>query len=228
MLIPSIDFRGGCVVQLVQGERVALETDDLDGWIAAFSRFPVVQVIDLDAALGTGNNLELVRYTCKRLRCHVGGGIRTATDARRALEAGAGRVIVGSALFGRDGVRVDRAAALSAAVGADALLAAVDSRGGRVVIDGWKTTTGVSPEEAMRVLEPHVSGFLATLVDDEGLLGGVNLAAAAALRTFTTRRLAVAGGVSTIDQIHALDGLGIDAVVGMAIYTGAIQLKDLP
>jgi len=227
MLIPAIDFKGGRVVQLIQGERLALETRDLDGWIARFARFPLVQVVDLDAALGSGHNRELVRYTCGQLTCQVGGGLRTPADAERAIDAGAARVIVGSALVGPEGSRPGQAAAFANAVGADRLVAAVDSRAGQIVVNGWKTPTRVPVEEAMRALEPHVSGFLATLVDDEGLMRGVNVVAARRLRAATARRLIVAGGVSTVDEVRALDADGIDAVAGMAGYTGAMRLEDL-
>ncbi|HEX5069010.1 MAG TPA: HisA/HisF-related TIM barrel protein [Vicinamibacterales bacterium] len=228
MLIPAIDLQGGRVVQLVQGKRLAIASDDIDGWIARFARFPLIQVIDLDAAMGTGQNEALVRYVCGRLTCQVGGGVRTPADAERALVNGAHRVIAGSALVGVTGARPLQAAAFASAVGRDRLVAAVDSRAGRVVIDGWQTLTAVPVEDAMRALEPHVSGFLATLVDDEGLMRGVNLAVARRLRAVTATRLIVAGGVSSVDELLTLHAAGIDAVAGMAVYTGAIRLEDLP
>jgi phosphoribosylformimino-5-aminoimidazole carboxamide ribotide isomerase len=224
MLIPSIDLQRGRVVQLVQGERLALESNDLDGWLERFARFPLVQVVDLDAAMRAGDNRALVREICGRRRCQVGGGIRTPDDAASLVEAGAARVIVGSALFGAAGPRPDRARAFAEAIGPAALMAAVDARGGLVVIDGWKTSTGVPVDDAIEALEPWVGGFLATLVDGEGLMRGVDRAAAARLRARTTKPIVIAGGVTTAGDVRALEALGLDAVVGMAIYTGALDL----
>jgi phosphoribosylformimino-5-aminoimidazole carboxamide ribotide isomerase len=225
MLIPSIDLMNGRVVQLVQGERLAIESDDLDGWIARFARFPIVQVIDLDAAMGRGENTALVRYVCERLPCQVGGGVRSVDRARALLdEAGARRVILGSSLFTLDSVRTRDAAAFAEACGADRVLAAVDSRGGLVTIHGWKTTTAVTAVEAVGALSPHVGGFLYTHVETEGTMRGLNMEAALAVAGATTRKVIVAGGIRSMDEVDALDRLGIDAVVGMAVYTGAIGL----
>lgn len=225
MLIPSIDLQGGLVVQLVQGERLAWSSEDLDGWIERFSGFPAVQVIDLDAAKGAGSNRDLVRRICGRLPCQVGGGIRSVADAFAVIEAGARRVIVGSALFTNAGVNVEAAAAFSDALGRDRLIAAVDSRGGKVAVRGWKATIDLLATDAMAPLEPHVGAFLATLIDGEGRLGGLDLTAAEELRRATSRPLIVAGGVRSMAEVDALHALGMDAVVGMAIYTGVI--KDL-
>ncbi len=225
MLVPAIDLQAGKVVQLVQGERLAFQTDDLDGWIARFSRFPEVQVIDLDAAMGRAEtNRDLVRYICARLRCRVGGGIRTVDRARAMIDAGAASVIAGSALF--PGGRPDLvfAAQLSEAVGVERTIAAIDAKGGHVVVNGWKSITTLAPIEAVQHLEPYCGGFLYTHVDTEGLLGGTDMDAALALRRATGRRLTVAGGISSLDEINRLDAAGIDAVVGMAIYTGLIPL----
>jgi phosphoribosylformimino-5-aminoimidazole carboxamide ribotide isomerase len=213
---------GGRVVQLEQGERLVVESNDLDGWMARFAGFPLVQLIDLDAAMGRGDNTEVVRYVCGRLSCQVGGGIRSVERARRTLDMGARRVIVGSALFGAAGVNDETARAFAAAIDRDALVAAIDSRGGRVVIHGWKTQLGVTPEDAARSLEPFVGTFLYTHVDNEGLLAGLNRDAVLSLRRATSRRLIAAGGIKSREEIDWLDGLGVDAVVGMALYKGII------
>jgi phosphoribosylformimino-5-aminoimidazole carboxamide ribotide isomerase len=222
VLIPSIDLLGGRIVQLEQGERLVITSDDFDGWIARFARYPVVQIIDLDAAKGTGDNDALVRRLCRALPCQVGGGIRSVDRAQALLDAGAVRVIVGSALF-RDG-RADAASArgFADAIGRDRLVAAIDSRGGRVAVRGWTETTPVTPLAAIEALDEVVGGFLYTHVDTEGLLGGFDLELAAALRAAATTRLIVAGGIRSQTEIDALDRLGIDAVVGMAIYRGLI------
>ena len=228
MLVPSIDLKGGQVVQLIQGERPALASDDIDGWVRKFQGFPRVQIIDLDAAMGAGTNDAIVREIAPRLPCRVGGGIRTVERARQVLGYGASAVIVGSSLF-RDG-RPDLAFAetLAGAVGVERIIAAVDSRGGQVVVKGWKEAVGLSAVDAARALEPFCGEFLYTHVDNEGLMQGTDLDAIMAVRRATTRRLTAAGGITTQAEIDTLDAAGIDAVVGMAIYTGRLPLPDRP
>jgi phosphoribosylformimino-5-aminoimidazole carboxamide ribotide isomerase len=228
MLIPSIDLQGGRIVQLVQGERLAVETTDIDAWVNRFTGYDKVQLIDLDAAKGEGDNRDLVARICARLPCRVGGGIRTVERAQELLAVGARRVIVGSALF-REG-RVDErfAATLSEAVGAGRLIAAVDSRAGVVVIHGWRTALGLSAVEAIRVLEPFVAEFLYTHVDREGLMQGTDMNAIKAVRSATTRAVTAAGGITTVEEVDYLTSIDVDAVVGMAIYTGRFKLLSGP
>lgn len=225
MLIPSIDLKGGAVVQLVQGERLAIKDEDVFRWVRRFAHFPKVQVIDLDAAMGTGDNLALVRQVAGALSCRVGGGIRTAERAQDVLAAGARQIIAGSALFKGGRPDLQFAKALSDAVGRDRVIAAVDSKGGHVVIHGWKTPLPLTAVDAVRALEPYCGEFLYTHVDAEGLMGGTNIDAILAVRHATTNRVTAAGGITTqkeIDDLHALD---IDAVVGMAIYTGRLEVS---
>jgi phosphoribosylformimino-5-aminoimidazole carboxamide ribotide isomerase len=224
VLIPSIDLRGGAVVQLVQGERLAIRDDDVFRWVRRFERFPKVQVIDLDAAMGVGDNLGLVRQIAAALSCRVGGGIRSIERAEELRAAGAEQVIAGSALF-RDGrPDLEFADALGAAIGRERVIAAVDSRGGHVVIHGWKTVLPLTAVDAVRALEPYCEEFLYTHVDTEGLMGGTNVEAVRSIRTATRRRVSAAGGIATQKEIDDLDALGVDAVVGMAIYTGSLRL----
>ena len=225
MLIPAIDLKGGKVVQLIQGERLAVETTDLDYWIERFTGFPRVNVIDLDAAMSTGSNDGLVREICGRLPCQVGGGVRSPERAMALGGSGAMKVIVGSALFKDGRVDVDNAKRFADAVGVDRVIGAVDSKAGRVVTHGWKSSTATTAADAVRALEPYCGEFLYTHVDNEGLMKGTDIAAIRAVRDATRRRLIAAGGVTTQAEIDELDGLGIDAVVGMAIYTGALDLK---
>jgi len=224
MLIPSIDLQNGHVVQLVQGERLAIEAPDPEPWIARFSSFPRVQLIDLDAARGRGGNAQLVADICRRLPCRVGGGIRSVERAQAVLAAGAHAVIASSALF-RDG-EVDAAFAksLADAIGAERVIAAVDSRGGQVAIHGWKTMLPITAVDAARALEPYCAEFLYTHVDKEGLMQGTDMEAIMAVRRATTRRVTAAGGITTWAEIDALDAAGVDSVVGMAIYTGQLPL----
>jgi phosphoribosylformimino-5-aminoimidazole carboxamide ribotide isomerase len=226
MLIPSIDLQNGHVVQLVQGEELAIEAPDAEPWIQRFSRFPRVQLIDLDAARGRGDNAPIVRDICGRLPCRVGGGIRSVERAREVLDAGAHAVIASSALFRDGAVDVDFARSLAGAVGADRVIAAVDSRGGQVVIHGWKTTLPITAVDAVRALEPYCGEFLYTHVDKEGLMQGTDMDAIMAVRRATTRRVTAAGGITTWAEIDHLDAAGVDAVVGMAIYTGQLPLTN--
>jgi len=225
MLIPSIDLQDGHVVQLVQGERLAIEAPDPEPWIQTFSTFARVQLIDLDAARGRGDNAAMVSAICARLPCRVGGGIRSVARAEEVLALGAHAVIVSSSLF-RDGA-VDAAFArsLAEAVGIERIIAAVDSRGGRVAIHGWKTLLPITAVEAVRALEPFCSEFLYTHVDTEGLMGGTDFDAIMAVRKATRRRVTAAGGITTWDDIDRLDAEGVDAVVGMAIYAGQLPLS---
>jgi phosphoribosylformimino-5-aminoimidazole carboxamide ribotide isomerase len=227
MLIPTIDLKGGKVVQLVQGDKVAIETSDIFRWVRRFKNFGLVQLIDLDAAMGTGNNDDLVRRVSGKLACRVGGGIRTVERAKDVIAAGARMVILSTGLF-KDG-RPDPsfAAKVCEAIGREHVIAAVDVRGGRLAVNGWRKTLAVTPTEAIKAFEPYCSEFFYTDIDHEGLLQGIDLAAVEAIRASTTRRLSAAGGIHTKAEVDALDAQGIDAVVGMAIYTGAMQIDAL-
>ena len=224
MLIPSIDLMGGKIVQLVHGEKKALEFDQFDEWIARFANYPLTQLIDLDAAKGQGNNAKLVEQFCRRLPCQVGGGMRTVDDALRVLSNGARRIILGSSLI-KDG-KPDRdfARALAEQIGAAHLMFAVDSRHGKVVIHGWKDSTELRTLDMMRALDIFCDAFLYTHVDTEGTMTGFPLGMIPELTAATSRRLCVAGGIHTMAEVEELDALGVDAVVGMAIYTGALKV----
>jgi phosphoribosylformimino-5-aminoimidazole carboxamide ribotide isomerase len=227
VLIPSIDLQNGHVVQLVQGEKLAIEAPDPEPWIRKFERFPRVQLIDLDAARGRGDNAAIVASICARLPCRVGGGIRSLDRAQTVLGQGAHAVIVSSALFRGNVVDLEFARTLADAIGAERIIAAVDSRGGRVAIHGWKTVLAITAVEAVQALEPYCSEFLYTHVDTEGLMQGTDMDAILAVRRATTRRLTAAGGITTREEIERLHADGIDAVVGMAIYTGQLSLDGL-
>jgi phosphoribosylformimino-5-aminoimidazole carboxamide ribotide isomerase len=252
MLIPSIDLMGGRIVQLVQGETLKLSFDDFDYWIERFSKYPLVQLIDLDAAMRQGENSALIAMICKRLPCQVGGGLRSAKDGRRLLDAGAKRVIFGSSLFGaevemgggvdthvseaRHGapgfvaakrrhkvIRLEFAEGLKRALGEEALCFSVDTKGGKVAVRGWKESVELGPEEAVTWLEDYCSAFLYTHVDTEGTMRGFPMDVAAILRATTGRQLIVAGGIKEMGEVEALDAMGVDAVAGMAVYSGAME-----
>ena len=234
MLIPSIDLMGGRIVQLVRGETLKLSFDDFDYWIERFGRYPLVQLIDLDAAMRQGENSALIAMICKRLPCQVGGGLRTAEDGQRLLDAGAKRVIYGSSLFGAEAecveikrrhkvIRLEFAEGLKRALGEDALCFSVDTKGGKVVVRGWKESVELGPEEAVTWLEDYCAAFLYTHVDTEGTMAGFPMDVAAILRATTGRQLIVAGGIKAMSEVDALDAMGIDAVAGMAVYSGVME-----
>jgi phosphoribosylformimino-5-aminoimidazole carboxamide ribotide isomerase len=218
LLIPSIDLMEGKVVQLVQGSRKALEFDDLQHWIDRFSKYPLVQVIDLDAAMGRGSNQDLVREIARQIPCQVGGGIRSIDSARTTLHLGARRVILGSSLISQGAINVAFARGLSAQLGPEKLVFAVDSRGGCVSIKGWQESTPIKAADMMRALDPFCGAFLYTNIDTEGLLGGIPMEGVRELRNATSHRLIAAGGIRSQEEVAALDAIGVDAVVGMAIY----------
>ena len=225
MLIPSIDLLGGRIVQLQQGEKLRLAFDDFEYWIEKFSRYPLVQLIDLDAAMRQGDNAMLVAQIAKRLPCQVGGGIHTIARAQQLIDAGARRVIVGSALFAEDGsVNTQTAASFAEAIGTDRLIAGIDTKNGRIAVKGWKAEIELTPDEAIPKLEEHVAAFLYTHVDGEGLLGGFPIEVASRLRKLTRKQLIVAGGICSQQEIDALDAIGADAVVGMAIYSDLLSV----
>lgn len=223
MLIPSIDLMGGRIVQLVQGERLELSFDNFDYWIDRFAPYPVVQLIDLDAAMRQGSNRALVESLCRRLPCQVGGGLRSVEDGRALLAAGAKRVIYGSSLFSESGVNKVFAADLKRELGEDALVFSVDTKAGRVAVRGWKDSVALTPEEAITWLEDFCGAFLYTHVDTEGTMQGFPMDVAAVLRATTARQLIVAGGIREQAEIDALDQMGVDAVAGMAVYSGALK-----
>jgi phosphoribosylformimino-5-aminoimidazole carboxamide ribotide isomerase len=234
VLIPSIDLMGGRIVQLVQGKKLKLAFDDFDHWIERFSGYPIVQLIDLDAAMRQGSNRPLIEQIAQRLPCQVGGGIGSIERAQEMLAAGARRVIIGSALFDASGavpegdtaglVRRDFAQELADVVGADRLIFSVDTRDGHIAIKGWKQQVDLTPEIAMAALEPFCAAFLYTHIDREGTMQGFPIEIARRLRDTTKRQLIVAGGIREQKEIDALAALGIDAVAGMAVYLGRLAV----
>ena len=223
MLVPAMDLMGGTIVQLVQGERKALEFSDPEPWIELFASFPLVHLIDLDAAKRNGNNRAIVERLLQRLPCQVGGGIRTSEEARSLLDAGARSVILGSALVHAGRVDVEFARELAATVGSERLVFAVDAKQGKVTTDAWRGETQLTPESMMRELEPWCGAFLYTHVDGEGLMQGLPLDIVRGLRGATSRRLFVAGGIASLNEVATLDKMGADAVVGMALYSGRLE-----
>ncbi len=227
MVIPCIDLMDGKVVQLVQGREKALEAEAPLVMLERFSGFPVIQVIDLDAALGKGSNDPIVELLASRAVTRVGGGVRSTERARTLLEAGASRVIVGTAAFDESGIRREFLEELAEAIGPESILLALDSKGGRIVVKGWQQSTQLEAEAVIRELEPYCGGFLCTYVDKEGMLQGTDLEWYRRLRACTQHELTAAGGITTVEEIDELTRLGVHAALGMAVYTGRLKLEDL-
>lgn len=224
MLIPSIDLMDGKIVQLVQGKDKKLEFGDFEEWAARFSSFPLVQLIDLDAAMGRGSNSELIEFFTTRLPCQVGGGIRSLESARQMLDLGARRVILGSALIEDGKIKIGFAKQLAAELGESKLVFGIDSKGVKIAVRGWREITDISPLEMVRVLDPFCVAFLYTHIDSEGTMTGLPLEPVLQVKEATSKKLIVAGGIATSDEVEHLHQLGVDAVVGMALYSGRLTL----
>ena len=227
MIFPCIDLMGGSVVQLVQGRDKALEGDRPEKMLEKFAAFPEIQVIDLDAAMGRGANDELVRMLASRAVIRAGGGVRTVERAQTLLRQGAFRVIVGTSVFGAEGPNHAFLEALVNGVGRERIVLALDSKEGRIVVKGWQEATAFTAEDVISQLEPYCNGFLCTYVDKEGMMQGTDLNWFTRLRAATKHEITAAGGITTIEDIRALDAMNIHSAVGMAIYTGHLDLAEL-
>src|SRR5437016_10857685 len=217
MIVPSIDVINGRAVQLRRGREFALDGGDPMARLEQFAVAREVAVVDLDAALGNGSNAELIRRMVRRAPCRVGGGIRDLDTARAWLDAGAARLMIGTAASPEFCVALPR----------ERVIAAVDAEHGQVVVEGWRTATGTPVLERIRELAPLVGGFLFTQVENEGAMGGFDFqAVAAAVRAAGDARLTAAGGITTATEITELDRIGADAQVGMALYTGRLPLGE--
>jgi phosphoribosylformimino-5-aminoimidazole carboxamide ribotide isomerase len=231
MIIPCIDLQGGQAVQLIRGRKRALAVDDILGLVARFAKYPILHVIDLDAAMrrpSGGANARWIRLVCRRARVNVrvGGGIRTPAHAEKILSWGAEKIIIGSAAF-RDG-KIDRAflSRLAARVGKKRVIIALDTERGRIVVRGWRERLQLRPEDVIPSLEPFCSEFLSTFVDNEGTMKGTDLAWFRKLRRVTRLPITAAGGIRTMREVRALEKMGMNAAVGMAIYTGKLARES--
>jgi phosphoribosylformimino-5-aminoimidazole carboxamide ribotide isomerase len=227
MIVPCIDLMDGKVVQLVQGREKALEGDSPTEMLRKFAAFPQIQVIDLDAAMGRGANDHLVEMLASKALIRAGGGVRTVSRAEALLKQGAYRVIVGTSAFKADGPNHSFLESLAASVGRERIVLALDTKGGHIVIKGWQEATHFTAEDVIRQLEPYCSGFLCTYVDKEGMMQGTDLGWFRRLRAATDTEITAAGGITTMDDIRALMAMNIHCAVGMAIYTGRLDLAEL-
>jgi phosphoribosylformimino-5-aminoimidazole carboxamide ribotide isomerase len=227
LIIPCIDLMDRKVVQLVQGREKALEGDSPLEMLRRFEKFPEIQVIDLDAAIGNGSNDDIVRLIASHAKTRIGGGVRDVERARALVEQGAYRVIVGTAAFDNEGANTALLRELVDAVGRERLVIALDSKGGKIVVKGWRKAMDFTAEEVIRAVEPYCSGFLCTYVDKEGMMQGTDLDWFRRLRLATDLEITAAGGITTMDDIRALTDMNIHCAVGMAIYTGRLDLYEL-
>ena len=227
MIIPCIDLMDGKVVQLVRGREKALEGESPDAMLERFSAFPVIQVIDLDQAIGQGSNLPIVRHIAGQARTWVGGGVRTLERAEDLVRSGAERVIVGTAAYHDNGPNSEFLEALAGSIGRERLIVSLDSMNGRIVVKGWRESTSLTAEEVISRFEPYCGAFLCTYVDKEGTMQGTDLDWYRRLRTATDHEITAAGGIASIAEIRTLLEMGIHAALGMAVYTGHLQLGEL-
>ena len=221
IVVPCIDIQGGKVVQLVQGREKVLEGPDPLEMLERFAGFPEIQIIDLDAAMGVGDNGAIIEMLTSRARCRVGGGVRTPQRARQLVDLGAHRVIVGTAAF------TPAFDDIVAEIGNEKIVVALDSKSGKVVVDGWATSLEITAEQAITTFAEKCNGFLCTYVDKEGMMQGTDLDWFASLRRLTTLPITAAGGITTIEDVTALLKMNIDTAIGMAVYTGRLSLNDL-
>ena len=221
IVVPCIDIQDGKVVQLVQGKTKALEGPDPLEMLERFAGFEEIQVIDLDAAMGVGDNAKIIEMLASRAKCRVGGGVRTAARAQQLVDIGAHRVIVGTAAFSDEFLKI------VSAVEKQKIIVALDSKSGRVVVDGWATTLNTTAQESLAQFSQLCRGFLCTYVDKEGMMQGTDLDWFTQLRAATDLEITAAGGITTLDDVRALMAMNIDVAIGMAIYTGGLSLSEL-
>jgi phosphoribosylformimino-5-aminoimidazole carboxamide ribotide isomerase len=224
VIIPCIDLQGGKAVQLVRGRKLALAVDDVLGLLDRFRSYPILNVIDLDAAMRKGSNGRWIKQICAKanMEVRVGGGVRTVERAEKLLVWGAGKVIVGSAAFQDGKINEPFLKQLAKQANKKSVILALDAEGGRIVVRGWREKLKLRPEDVMPQLEPYCAGFLCTFVDNEGTMKGTNLAWFRSLRRATKLPVVAAGGIRSMREVNALEKIGMDAAVGMAIYTGKL------
>ncbi|HEX4001422.1 MAG TPA: HisA/HisF-related TIM barrel protein [Candidatus Acidoferrales bacterium] len=224
MIIPCIDLQNGQAVQLVRGRKRALAVDDILGLLHRFRSYPILHVIDLDAAMRKGSNACWIKRLCQaaKLKVRVGGGIRTPARAERILSWGAEKVIIGSAAFDNGQVARKFLAEMAARVGRKRVIIALDTQGGHIVVRGWKERLRLRPADVIPALEPYCSEFFSTYVDNEGTMEGTDIAGFRRLRGATRFPITAAGGIRSMREVNALEKIGMNAAVGMAIYTGRL------
>jgi phosphoribosyl-ATP pyrophosphohydrolase/phosphoribosyl-AMP cyclohydrolase len=226
MIIPSIDLSQAKAVQLKQGRKKVLETSDVLGKASEFAKFGEIAVVDLDSALGKGQNNDLICKICRFTECRVGGGIRSLERAREILSLGAEKIIISTKAFEGNKVNHEFLKSLNSMISRDRIIIALDSFDGKIVTHGWKSHTGLRFESVLGEIKPYASELLFTSVEKEGLMQGADLKAVKKLRKNTDLRITVAGGISTLEEIQTLSRLEVNVQMGMALYTEKISLPD--
>jgi phosphoribosylformimino-5-aminoimidazole carboxamide ribotide isomerase len=229
VLIPCIDLQGGQAVQLVHGRKRELAVADVFGLLEKFKSYSWLHLIDLDAAFGTGDNNTLARELCLeagkryKFKVRIGGGIRTVARAAEIARRGADQIIIGSSVF-RDGkINTRFLRRLTKKVAPHRIVIALDTARGHITINGWRRKLTLRPENVMAHLEPFCAAFLCTDVDREGTMAGANLDWFRKLRAATTHSVIAAGGIKSLREIGALEKIGMDAAVGMAVYKNRLR-----
>lgn len=226
MIIPSIDLMSGKAVQLKQGREKMLERENPISLAKEFDRFGQIAVIDLDAAMGNGDNKDLIRQICQIAECRVGGGIRDAAGAKELISFGAVKIIIGTKAFENDVINHEFLASLAEAIGRNRIMIAIDAFNGEIVTKGWKHKTGLNLFDVVNKLEQYATDFLFTCVEKEGGLGGTDMETISRLSSMTKNKITAAGGITTMDEIKQLATMGIDTQLGMAIYTGKLKTEE--
>ena len=226
MVIASIDLMDGKAVQLRQGKEKVLEGDDPRELARRFDRYGEVAIIDLDAALGQGSNQSLIQDLLKLCDARVGGGIRSVEEARKLISLGAKKVIIGSSAFENERINIPFLEALNQALSPQEIIIAIDAREETIVTRGWRHQTGINLYEAARALTPYASEFLFTCVEREGMMQGIDLVQVERLQAATPNKITVAGGVNSLEEVGQLARAGLDVQLGMALYTGRIELGE--
>lgn len=216
MIIPSIDIMNGKAVQLKQGKEKVLERDDVFELAKEFGKYGEIAVIDLDAALGKGNNTELIKKIFKLAECRVGGGIRSVEKANEMFESGAKKIIIGTLATPEFLQNFPK----------EKVIVAIDTKGKKIFDNGWTNKTQRTPQSAIKELENYCSEFLFTNVDKEGMMQGFDFEKAKKLLNLTKNKITVAGGITTIEEIRQLEELNFNSQIGMALYIGKIKLTD--
>ncbi|MCL2472246.1 MAG: phosphoribosyl-ATP diphosphatase [Treponema sp.] len=238
MVVASIDIQNGKVVQLRRGSELVLQRDDAICLAEEFDRYGEIAIVDLDAAMGKGTNNEMVKALLRKAECRVGGGIRTPEQAKELISCGAQKIIIGSSVFrmpgkkgagisgGEFGINYSLLEAFANKIGRERFIVAVDAGNGEIMVDGWKTRTGLPLIETAKAVEPYVSELLFTCVEQEGTMTGIDIAQVKKLREAVSCSITAAGGVSMLGEIEMLAGMGCDVQLGMALYTGKISLAS--
>ena len=226
MIIASIDIMNGKSVQLINGKEKVIERDNVFGLAKDFDKYGEVALIDLDAAMGKGDNKDLIHKLLRECDARVGGGIRTPEDAVEYISYGARKIIVGTMAFKDGKINHDFLSELVKRIGKTAIIIAVDSYDNRIAVNGWKNVTDMNLFDAVAETEKYCSEFLYTDINNEGTMKGIDTDTVRKLKDATTNKITVAGGVSTLEEIEMLASLGVDVQLGMALYTGGISLSD--